>query len=76
MFTVIKKLAVSTLIAIDYSREDFFLRETLNINKLPSLEVDLKTTLSLQNGIFFSIVHVTRALKSSEDYLHRKITWI
>ena len=29
--------------------------------------MDLKTTLSLQNGIFSSIVRLKRALKSSED---------
>ena len=32
-----------------------------------SNQVDLKTTLSLENGTFFSIVRLKRALKSSED---------
>ena len=29
--------------------------------------MDLKTVLRLQNGIFFSVVRVTCALKSNED---------
>ena len=41
--------------------------ESLNLNELPSLQVNLKTTLRLQNGVFFSAVPLKRALKSSED---------
>ena len=66
-FSVISKLAVTTRIAVDYSREDFFLEGIFESKKLPSLQMDVKTTLSLQNGIFFSIVHLRRALQSSED---------
>ena len=68
-FSIISKLAVTTpILGVHYARENFSLsRESLNLNKLLCLKVDLKTTLSLQNGIFFSIVRLKRALKSSED---------
>ena len=66
VFSVVSNLAVTTGIAVDYSREDFFSRDSLNLNKFPSLQMDLKTTWSLQNSIFFSILRLKRALKSSE----------
>ena len=48
-FSVISKLAVTTWGATEYTSN-----ESLNLNKLPSLEVDLTTTLSLQNGLVFN----------------------
>ena len=53
IFPMISNLTFTTRIMVDYFRSNFFSRETLNLNKLPSLQVDLKTRLSLQNGIFF-----------------------
>ena len=67
-FSVISNLAVSTRIAVDYCRLDFFFwGNLLNLNKLPSLQVNLKIILSLQNGIVSSTVRLKHALKSSED---------
>ena len=54
-FSVISNHAVTTPIAVDYSRKDFFLRQSSNLNKLPSLQVDLKTTLKLVSAIFYQI---------------------
>ena len=68
-FSIVSNLAVTTSVAVDCSREVFFSRESLNLNKLPSLQVDLKTTLSLHYGIYSSIVHLKCALKSSEDLI-------
>ena len=45
----------------------FFSMESLNLNKLPSLQVDLKTKLSSLNFAFSSILLLKRVLKSSED---------
>ena len=46
--SVISNLAVTTGIAVgDIPQTILFLRESLNLNKLPSLEVDLKITSSL-----------------------------
>lgn len=47
--SVTSYLGVTTRIAVYYSRLKFFLRESLNLNKLSRLQVDLKTTL--QNWI-------------------------
>ena len=68
-FSIVSNLAVTTRVAVDCSREVFFSRESLNLNKLPSLQVDLKTTLSLQYGIYSSIMHLKCTLKSSEDLI-------
>ena len=49
-----------------FSRKKF-----LNLNKLPSLQGDLKITLGLGNCIFFSIKHLKRAFELKEDLLYR-----
>ena len=66
-FSVISNLAGPTCIPVDYCRDDFFSRESLNLIKLPSLRVYLKTTLNLQNGIYFLVVRLKSALRSSVD---------
>ena len=66
-FSVISNLAVTTRIAINYSRADFFLSsESLKRNKVLSLHLDLKIIFNLQNGKFLSIVRLSLVLKSSE----------
>ena len=60
-FSVISNLAVTILRMVDIPEG-----ASLNLKKFPSLQVDLNTTLSLQNGIFFAIVCVKHALKSRE----------
>ena len=51
-FSVISNLAVTTRIAVNYPRADFFL--------------NLKIIFNLQNGKFLSIVRPSLVLKSSE----------
>ena len=52
-FPAISNLVVTTRIAINYTRADFFLStETLKRSKLLSLHLDLKFTFSLQCGKF------------------------
>ena len=65
-FSVISNLAVTTRIAINYSRADFFSSESLKRNKVLSLHLDLKIIFNLQNGKFLSIVRLSLVLKSSE----------
>ena len=69
IFSATSNLALTTRITVDHSREDFFSRESLNLNKLPSLQVHMKTTLSLQNCMFSSIVRLKRTLNLREDLL-------
>ena len=61
-FSVISNLAVTTPIDCRL----IFSKESLNLNKSPSLQVDIKTTLNLDD-IFFWIMRLKRAVKSSED---------
>ena len=63
-FSVIRNLAVTTRIAVEYSTEDFFLKGITESKQVTKSESDLKTTLSLPNGVFFSTVRLKRALKS------------
>ena len=66
-FSVISNLAVTILRTVDIPEG-----ASLNLKKFPSLQVDLNTTLSLQNGIFFAIVCVSNMLSSQEKlYLCR-----
>ena len=66
-FSVVSNLTVTTPIVVHYSGEGFLSRESLNLDMLPILQMDLKTTSRLQNGIFISIMCLKRALKSRED---------
>ena len=67
-FSVISNLAVTIHIAVDLiPGHIFFSKVSLNLNRVPSPQVDLKTILSLQNGIFFSMLRLKHALKSSKN---------
>ena len=74
-FSAIGYLAVTTRIAIDYSRVDFFFK--LIFETKLSLHLDLKITFNIQYDKFFSIAHFSLVLKSSEallKYLKHKST--
>ena len=64
---LISNLAVTTRITINYSRENFFLKWSLNWNSVLSLHLDLKIIFSLQYGK--SLVHLSLVLKSNESLL-------
>ena len=73
-FFLISNLAVTALITIDFTRTIFFSSESSNRNKLLSLHLDLKYTLSLQYGKCLSILCLSLVLKSSEIIPKYKIT--
>ena len=63
---VISNVVVTTPIAINYSRVDFFPSESLKRNKVLSLDLDLNIIFNLQNGKFLSIGHHSLVFKSSQ----------
>ena len=62
-FSLIIDFSAAARITVHYSREDLLLGEIFESKQVTKSEVDLKTTLSLQNGKFFSTVRLKRALK-------------
>ena len=76
-FSAISHLAVTTRIAINYSRVDFFSNEFLKRCKVLSLHLDLKITFNIQYDKFSSIAQFSLVLKSNEalpKYVKQKST--
>ena len=69
-FSVISKIAVTTPIAINYSRVDFFSSESLKWNKVLNLHLDLNIIFNLQNGKFLSLVVLALFLNQVKLYLN------
>ena len=76
-FSTVSYLAVTTRIAINYSRVDFLSSEFLKRSKVLSLHLDLKITFNMQYDKFSSIAQFSLVLKSSEalpKYVKQKST--
>ena len=74
VFSVLSNLAVTTRIVVDYSREDFFSRYSLNLNKLPSLQMDLKNNIKLTKWYIFLNCASRRALKVIPKFIYFKVS--
>ena len=66
-FPLISNLVVTTRITINYSRENFFLKWSLNWNSVLSLHLDLKIIFSLQYGKSLYTVRLSLLLKSGKS---------
>ena len=66
-FYVISNLVVITRIAVDYSREDFFLKGISESKQVTKSAKGSKNNIKLTNDIFFSIMCLKHAFKSRED---------
>ena len=67
VFPIIRNLAVTTRITINYSRSDFFLKWILKSKQYVKLPLDLKIFFSLQYGKSLSMVRLSLVLKSNES---------
>ena len=63
---IIRNLAVTTRITINYSRSDFFLKWILKSKQYVKLPLDLKIFFSLQYCKSLSMVRLSLVLKSNE----------
>ena len=61
-FTVMNKLAFTTRIAVDYSRENFSFKEIFESKQVTKSASGSKNS-KLTNGIFLSVLCLKRALK-------------
>ena len=66
-FPIIRNLAVTTRITINYSRSDFFLKWILKSKLYVKLPLDLKIFFSLQYCKSLSMVRLSLILKSKES---------
>ena len=66
-FPIISSLAVTTGIAVDCSRENFFLEEIFESKQATKSASGSKNNIKLTECYIFSIVCLKCAFKSSED---------
>ena len=68
-FSLISDFSAAARITVDYSREDLLLGGIFESKQVTKSGSRYKTTLSLQNNIFFSIVPLKKVLKPKDDTL-------